>query len=108
MEGYRTFKSLTRCTRVYVIYFVKHMKVKKSGGIYYTPTYIVDYIVKHTIGELVTGKKPQEVSNLRFLDPACGSGSFLIGVYQFLLDWHLNYYLNDSKQKRKKPIYQGL
>jgi len=83
-------------------------EVKKSGGIYYTPTYIVDYIVKHTIGELVKGKTPQEVSNLRFLDPACGSGSFLIGVYQFLLDWHLHYYLNDSKQKRKKPIYQGL
>ncbi|MCC6476105.1 N-6 DNA methylase, partial [bacterium] len=67
-------------------------EVRKAGGVYYTPTYIVDYIVKHTVGKLVEGKTPEEVSKLRVLDPACGSGSFLIGAYQFLLDWHLSYY----------------
>ncbi|MBI5058811.1 Eco57I restriction-modification methylase domain-containing protein [candidate division KSB1 bacterium] len=67
-------------------------EVKKAGGVYYTPTYIVDYIVKHTVGKLLEGKTPDEVSKLRVLDPACGSGSFLIGAYQHLLDWHLRYY----------------
>lgn len=33
------------------------------------------------------------VARLRILDPACGSGSFLICAYQFLLDWHLQFYL---------------
>ena len=74
-------------------------EVKKAGGAFYTPTYIVDYIVQETVGKLVAGKKPGPaggVSKLRILDPACGSGSFLIGAYQFLLDWHLDAYLAEA------------
>ena len=67
--------------------------VKKAGGVFYTPQYIVEYIVKHTVGELVNAKTPREVSKLRILDPACGSGSFLIGAYQYLLDWHRDWYI---------------
>lgn len=63
-------------------------EVRKAGGVYYTPQYIVDYIVKNTVGKLVEGKTPNEVSKLKIVDPACGSGSFLLGAYQFLLDWH--------------------
>ncbi|MEN6518949.1 MAG: DNA methyltransferase [Methanospirillum sp.] len=70
-------------------------EVKKAGGVYYTPQYIVDYIVKETVGELVKDKTPREVASLRVLDPACGSGSFLLGAYQFLLDWHLEYYIHN-------------
>ncbi len=68
-------------------------EVRKAGGVYYTPTYIVDYIVRHTVGDLVRDKTPKELASLRVLDPACGSGSFLIGAYQFLLDWHLLWYM---------------
>jgi len=42
------------------------------------------------------------VSKLRILDPACGSGSFLIGAYQFLLDWHLQFYLANNPVKWAK------
>jgi type I restriction-modification system DNA methylase subunit len=80
-------------------------EVRKAGGVYYTPGYIVDYIVKNTVGKLVEGKKPGPrggVSNLRILDPACGSGSFLIGAYQFLLDWHRDEYINDGTEKWSK------
>ncbi len=70
-------------------------EVKKAGGVYYTPQYIVDYIVNHTVGELVKDKTPREVAKIRVLDPACGSGSFLIGAYQFLLDWHLSWYIHN-------------
>ncbi len=75
--------------------------VKKAGGVYYTPTYIVDYIVKQTVGKLLEGKSPEEVAGknrakdahpLRALDPACGSGTFLIGTYQELLNWYLAQY----------------
>ncbi|MDO9538762.1 MAG: TaqI-like C-terminal specificity domain-containing protein [Methanocalculus sp.] len=68
-------------------------EVRKAGGVFYTPTYIVDYIVEKTVGELVSGKTPKEVSDIRILDPACGSGSFLIGAYQYLLDWHRDWYI---------------
>ena len=67
-------------------------EVRKAGGVYYTPQYIVDYIVKNTVGKLVEGKTPKEVSKLKIVDPACGSGSFLLGAYQYLLDWHKEYY----------------
>lgn len=68
-------------------------EVKKAGGVYYTPQYIVEYIVRHTVGELVKDKSPRDVAKLRILDPACGSGSFLIGAYQFLLTWHRDWYI---------------
>ncbi len=127
-------------------------EVKKAGGVYYTPTYIVDYIVRQTVGKLLDecssrrkealtesgeGEKvgewesgqgrttssitpahsptfppaatPREavrildrVSKLRILDPACGSGSFLIGAYQFLLDWHLQFYMASDPGKWAK------
>ena len=70
-------------------------EVKKAGGVYYTPQYIVDYIVQHTVGELTKDKTPRDVAKIRVLDPACGSGSFLLGAYQFLLDWHLTWYIHN-------------
>ena len=56
---------------------------RKEQGIYYTPTYIVDYIVKNTVGELLKNKK-NKAKDLKILDPACGSGSFLIKAFDYL------------------------
>ena len=99
-------------------------EVKKAGGVYYTPTYIVDYIVKNTVGTLLGNENnsairnqnsalkrvtPKEAAKLRILDPACGSGSFLIGAFQYLLDWHLQWYsANDPEswtKKKNPPIF---
>ena len=81
-------------------------EVRKAGGVYYTPSYIVDYIVKHTVGALLEGKQPRDVDGskkgappLRVLDPACGSGSFLIVAYQYLLDWYRDRYAADDPEK---------
>jgi type I restriction-modification system DNA methylase subunit len=82
-------------------------EVRKAGGVYYTPTYIVEYIVKNTVGKLCEGKTPRQITSLRILDPACGSGSFLLGAYQYLLDYHLNWYQKDGPQKHTKETYQG-
>ena len=68
-------------------------EVRKAGGVYYTPRYIVDYIVEQTAGklldEIAAGKSDESVKafaarteKLRFLDPACGSGSFLIRAFE--------------------------
>lgn len=54
---------------------------RKKMGIYYTPEYIVDYIVKSTIGEAAKGKSIDEILEMKILDPACGSGSFLIKAF---------------------------
>ncbi|MFZ2339546.1 MAG: N-6 DNA methylase [Bacteroidales bacterium] len=81
--------------------------VRKAGGVYYTPQYIVDYIVRNTVGRMIEGKTPAEISKVKIVDPACGSGSFLIGALQCLLDYHKNYYSNHgkpSKGKRENPL----
>ncbi len=77
-------------------------EVRKAGGVYYTPTYIVDYIVENTVGDLLWGKTPEDAAKLRILDPACGSGSFLTGAYHYLLDWHLKYYRDHPNQYRNR------
>ncbi|MBI5185551.1 MAG: Eco57I restriction-modification methylase domain-containing protein [Nitrospinae bacterium] len=85
-------------------------EVKKAGGVFYTPTYIVDYIVKETVGKLLDGKKPGpkgSASKVSVLDPACGSGSFLIGAYQYLLDWHRDQYLEAGPERHKKELFQA-
>jgi hypothetical protein len=77
-------------------------EVRKAGGVYYTPTYIVNYIVQNTVGRILEGMTPTDAAELRVLDPACGSGSFLLGAYQHLLDWHHQWYLANDALKWSK------
>ena len=82
-------------------------EIKKAGGVFYTPSYIVEFIVSETVDKLVAGKTPKQVEKLKILDPACGSGSFLIIAYQHLLDWHLEFYTtNGGLSKFKKNLHQ--
>ncbi len=74
-------------------------EVRKAGGVYYTPKYIVDYIVKNTVGKIIEGKSPKQIEKIRILDPACGSGSFLIGAFQCLIDYHTQWYLEHPEQE---------
>ena len=67
-------------------------EVRKAGGVYYTPQYIVEYIVKNTVGKLVDGKTPKEIEKIKIVDPACGSGSFLLGAFEYLLNYHIDWY----------------
>ena len=67
---------------------------RKEQGIYYTPAYIVEYIVKNTLG-VVLNNPDVDPENIRILDPACGSGSFLIKAF----DWFKDYY---SKRKNSR------
>ena len=57
---------------------------RKQQGIYYTPRYIVDFIVRNTIGEATKGKLANDIAQMKVLDPACGSGSFLTRAFEFL------------------------
>ncbi len=83
-------------------------EVRKAGGVYYTPQYIVDYIVQKTVGPLVEGKTPKQLETLAVLDPACGSGTFLLGAYDYLLKWYLDTYSANTPEKWAKQarIYE--
>ncbi len=76
-------------------------EVRKAGGVYYTPRYIVDYIVEHTVGKLLEGKPPTEISTLRFADIACGSGSFLISIYEHIVHYLENWYSDHPENARQ-------
>ena len=63
---------------------------RRERGIYYTPAWVVRYIVDQTVGRFLdeNGQRPDAIANLTILDPACGSGSFLIRGYETLLDYY--------------------
>lgn len=70
-------------------------KRRKEMGIYYTPKYIVDYIVKNTVGALLKKKPYREAVGIKILDPACGSGSFLIRAFE-----EMDNYLKEKRTQR--------
>jgi type I restriction-modification system DNA methylase subunit len=99
-------------------------EVRKAGGVYYTPQYIVNYIVDNTLGKLlyeelipsvptssghlplIGGERervnklllsPKQVVKLKIIDIACGSGSFLLGAFQKLIDYHVEWYHQHPK-----------
>ncbi len=94
-----------RLTPAHQVKIEEKPEVKKAGGVYYTPKYIVDYIVKNTVGEIIKGKTPKQIEKIKILDPACGSGSFLLGAYQYLLNYHLNWY--SKPENRRKALKKG-
>jgi len=81
-------------------------EVRNAGGIYYTPSYVVEYIVEQTVVEVLKEKSPKEISSLRFLDPACGSGSFLIRVFESICQYHLRWFQQNPKQQHRDLYYR--
>jgi len=74
-------------------------EVRKAGGVFYTPTFIVTNIVINTLGKLLLGLTPKEAVKLKIVDPACGSGTFLLGAFEYLLAWHLKWYSENDPEK---------
>ncbi|MGD0590117.1 MAG: TaqI-like C-terminal specificity domain-containing protein [Bacteroidota bacterium] len=81
-------------------------EVRKAGGVYYTPEYIVRYIVSETVGKLIDGKTPKEIAEMTFVDIACGSGSFLIEVYNQLLEYHIRYYVAHPEKQKEADVFE--
>ena len=76
-------------------------EIKKAGGVFYTPTYIVKYIVEQTIGKKLANCTPENASSITICDPACGSGSFLVGAFKYLLSWYLDKYTKNKTEENK-------
>lgn len=83
-------------------------EARKAGGIYYTPAPIVDHMLDAALSPLLKGRSPQSVAGrdstrnghpLRVLDPSCGSGTFLLGAYGYLLRWYLDAYTADGAER---------
>lgn len=73
---------------------------RKEQGIYYTPPYIVDYIVRNSLLHYKNQVKSDKLNRIKILDMACGSGSFLIKAFDYLNEHFKEVEPNSYKQKR--------
>ncbi|MCD2443462.1 N-6 DNA methylase [Agromyces sp. SYSU K20354] len=79
-------------------------EVRKAGGVFYTPEWLSTEVLERTLRPLLVDKTPDDIrptarnAGLRVVDPACGSGSFLVHAYRSLLDWHLHQYLLEPQK----------
>ena len=101
-------------------------ELRKKEGIYYTPQYIVDYIVAHTLGEkikpiLAEAKtllgyknfkgaiaKIRELGEIKVLDPAMGSGSFLLRAFDALVKAYDDYNQECRRIKKERNGHGAL
>ena len=87
---------------------VSKPEVRDSGGVVPTPRYIVDAIVQRTLGPQLAGKSPAELETFTVADICCGSGIFLLSVFEFLTDHYLLWYqANDRAQHVGRTIYEA-
>lgn len=81
---------------------------RKKDSIFYTPTFITDYIIKKTVGTFIE-EKPDELETITILDPACGSGAFLNQAHDFLVKEYDKRLITQVEKKlfeKKKTKYQ--
>jgi hypothetical protein len=94
-------------------------ELRKKEGAYYTPRYVVSYIVESTLRPRVERVRSQAISllhehklqeaeskilelrNIKILDPACGSGSFLIKSFDVLAEAYDEYNSTYASEESK-------
>ncbi|MCO0598513.1 Eco57I restriction-modification methylase domain-containing protein [Peribacillus butanolivorans] len=81
-------------------------EISESNGVVTTPRHIVDSIIEKTLGPLLANKPPAEALNIKVADISCGSGIFLLGTYEYLLNFHLQWYLDNSPEDYPNKVYQ--
>ncbi len=81
----RVEPSATRRTKPTVA-LVPGSGVRKATGTFYTPQSIATYLIRETLGPLVRDASPERILGLRIVDPAMGSGAFLVGACAYLGD----------------------
>ena len=82
-------------------------EVKKAGGVYYTPQFIVDYIVENTVGKLCKGKTPNKVSELKISRSCMWIRIIPTRGLQLPLKWHLDYYSQKDSKRLSDKVYKG-
>jgi len=86
---------------------VEKDEVAVSRGVVPTPKYMVDAIVQKTLTPLCEGRHLAELAQLRLADISCGSGTFLVAAYEYLLNSYLEWYLQDGAERHSDKVYEG-
>jgi hypothetical protein len=78
----------------------KKKSKRKKDGIYYTPSYITDYIVQETVGSYLRDN-PQKLKSIKILDPAGDSGAFPNQIHSYLTK-------KTAEAENQKAVEEGL
>ena len=83
-------------------------EVVDSQGAVNTPKNITDIIIEETFRPLYENKTPEEVAQYRIADICCGSGNFLLSAFEYIVNYHIEYYRNHDREnaERRGDIYQ--
>ena len=83
-------------------------EVVDSQGAVNTPKNITDIIIEETLCPLYENKTPEEVAQYRIADICCGSGNFLLSAFEYIVNYHIEYYRNHDREnaERRGDIYQ--
>lgn len=83
-------------------------EVVDSQGAVNTPKNITDIIIEETLRPLYENKTPEEVARYRIADICCGSGNFLLSAFEYIVNYHIEYYRNHDREnaERRGDIYQ--
>lgn len=88
----------------YSFSLVQEPEVVASNGVVPTPKKIVDMIVSQTLKPLYEGAEFDDTLTFKILDACCGSGTFLLSVYDYILQHHEKYYLASYKENSDRLI----
>ena len=77
---------------------------QRTKGAVYTPPWVVRRVIRRTLLPLTEGADPDRVLALRILDPACGSASFLLGVYDHLEQAILGWFEAHPRDRRRAEL----
>lgn len=87
----------------------KSSEKRKEQGIYYTPTFIVDYIVRSSLKPILDKcKSVNDLKKVKVLDPACGSGSFLVKALEVIVEKYKEFAYDDNENLRIQIILENL
>jgi len=80
-------------------------EIRKAGGVYYTPEYIVKYIVEATVQSELKEASRREAEKFAILDPACGSGSFVIAAFEAMCSFYVRLFRDNPRARRAEDCF---
>ena len=81
--------------------------VRRNRGIYYTPADLVDYLVYQTLRKAFDNCTPEDIKEIRVLDPSCGCGSFLVAALRYIFGWINEYSVHKGNRQKGYLSVQG-
>ncbi len=91
--------------------------VRKASGSFYTPRTVAGYLVRRTLAPLVHDRTATEILALHVVDPAMGSGAFLVAACRYLAEaveaallrdgeWHLDDATPEARVTLRREVAQ--